>query len=422
MSKASAESSNLAIFTRKATVVPRDQHSVSRQHISKAALSVLYRLKNAGYQACLVGGCVRDLLLGVKPKDFDVVTDAHPQQIRELFRNCRLIGRRFRLAHVRFGREIIEISTFRANVTDENVQSDDAGRILRDNVYGTMDQDVWRRDFTVNALYYDIEDFSIIDYVDGLADVHERRMRLIGDPEQRYREDPVRMLRAVRLAAKLDMSIHEPAEDNIYKHGKLLTQIPPARLFEELQKLLLHGHGERSVQDLCRYGLMRYLVPAVKESMEDPQARELVRAILRDTDRRWQQDQPTSPWFLLAAFLWLPFNRQLEQYLAHGVSAGEAVIMASDTVLSHQARTLAIPHRHTAMVRDVWMLQERFSDPKQRRRQRVAEHKSLPAAVDFLLLREQSGEETGIDSEELVAMAGQVRQHKHGNSRRRHRR
>ena len=414
MNKASIGAGNMAVFSRKPTLVPREQHPVSRQHISEGALNVLYKLKNAGYQACLVGGCVRDLLLGVKPKDFDVVTDAHPEQIRELFRHCRLIGRRFRLAHVRFGREIVEVSTFRASIASGNIESNDDGRILRDNVYGTMEQDVWRRDFTVNALFYDIENFSIIDYVGGLADIEKRQMRLIGNPEQRYREDPVRMLRAVRLAAKLDMSIHELAENYIYQHGELLTQIPSARLFEELQKLFLYGHGERSMRDLCHYKLMPYLVPAVEDSMSDPAASELIYAILRDTDSRWHREQPSSPWFLLAGFLWLPFNRQLEQYLAHGMPPAEAVTMASDAVLSHQARTLSIPHRHTSVIRDIWMLQERFSNQQKRRRHRLAGHRVLPAAVDFLLLREKSGEDTGIQSEELVVMAQRVRQGRQG--------
>ncbi|MGV0005860.1 MAG: polynucleotide adenylyltransferase PcnB [Candidatus Porifericomitaceae bacterium WSBS_2022_MAG_OTU9] len=417
--KNTGKTANVASFTRKPTLIPRDQHTISRQHISKAALSVLYRLKNAGYQSCLVGGCVRDLLLGIRPKDFDVATDAHPEQIRELFRNCRLIGRRFRLAHVRFGREIIEVSTFRANIGDSNIESNDDGRILRDNVYGTMDEDVWRRDFTVNALFYNIEDFSITDYVGGLQDIEERQMRVIGDPEQRYREDPVRMLRAVRLAAKLDMRIHNPAAVAIKQYGELLTQIPSARLFEEFQKLFLYGHGEQSMERLCQYQLLQYLMPAAMAGIGDPLANKLLQATLRDTDQRWHHDQPASPGFLIAAMLWLPFSRQLEQYLAHGLAEAEAIDMASDAVLSHQARTLAIPHRHTAMVRDIWMLQEKFQGTQHRRRQRFMEHKSLPAAVDFLALREQSGEVTGIDSEELDTFAMQVRQKRHTGSRRR---
>ena len=215
-------------------IVPRSKHTVSRSDISDSALKVLYRLMNAGYKAYLVGGGVRDLLLGLRPKDFDVVTDAHPEQIRELFRNCRLIGRRFRLAHVRFGREIIEVSTFRAcHSTGEGDTESEDGRILRDNVYGDIDDDVWRRDFSVNALYYNIEDFSVVDYVGGMNDMDARQLRLIGNPEDRYREDPVRMLRAIRFAAKLDFSIHADTAKPISELAPLLNDISPARLYEE---------------------------------------------------------------------------------------------------------------------------------------------------------------------------------------------
>ena len=190
-------------------IIPRDQHPISRKGISPNALRVLYRLHESGHRACLVGGAVRDLLAGQEPKDFDVATDATPEQVKHLFRNCRLIGRRFRLAHVVFGREIIEVATFRANSDDGSGDREvhDGGRVLRDNVYGTIEEDAVRRDFTANALYYAIEDFSVRDYVGGFDDVQARVMRLIGDPETRYREDPVRMLRAVRLAGKLGFEI-----------------------------------------------------------------------------------------------------------------------------------------------------------------------------------------------------------------------
>ena len=274
-------------------VIPRAEHPISRQHVSPNALRVLYKLREGGYQAFLVGGCLRDLMLDVEPKDFDVATSARPEEVKRLFRNCRLIGRRFRLAHVFFGRDIIEVATFRAasapsqgeepdddpDILPEVGASEDAdsvdlqagedaeaafsrddqddedvdrvldvqGRILRDNTYGTVEEDVWRRDFTCNALYYNIEDFSLWDYVGGMEDIAARRLKLIGDPEQRYREDPVRMLRAARFEAKLGFTLDPATEAPINELRQLLTQVPAARLFDETLKLFLTGHGERSL-------------------------------------------------------------------------------------------------------------------------------------------------------------------------------
>jgi poly(A) polymerase len=275
-------------------IIPRSEHSISRAAISPNALKVLYRLKEAGYQGFLVGGAVRDLLLGITPKDFDVATNALPEEVRRLFRNCRLIGRRFRLAHVHFGNEIIEVATFRAAAAPEREDTEEAdpdsesdgvegaraepiepaatydsehrafdrtGRILRDNIYGTIEEDVWRRDFAANGLYYSIEDFSIWDFVDGVRDVQARRLKLIGDPETRYREDPVRMLRAVRFAAKLDFSIEPETEAPLAKLAYLLDGVPPARLFDECLKLFLSGFGLKAYRLLQKYGLFAHLFP-----------------------------------------------------------------------------------------------------------------------------------------------------------------
>ncbi len=208
-------------------IVSRDEHSISRANISENALKVLYRLNKAGYEAYLVGGGVRDLLLGREPKDFDVATDASPEEVRKLFRNCRLIGRRFRLAHVHFGREIIEVATFRAAHEPESDGAvSENGMLLRDNVYGTLEEDAWRRDFTVNALYYNIRDFSVVDYTGGMADLQAGRLRIIGDPHERFREDPVRMLRAVRFAAKLGFRIDPESEAAIRELGYLMEEFP----------------------------------------------------------------------------------------------------------------------------------------------------------------------------------------------------
>ncbi len=239
-------------------IIPRSDHNVSRANISNNAIKVLYRLDRAGYQAFMVGGGVRDLLLNLHPKDFDIATDARPEQIRALFGNCRLIGRRFRLAHVRFGREIIEVVTFRAaaNVEHKHREHADSGRILRDNVYGTIEEDIWRRDFTVNALYYRIKDFTVWDYTSGMKDISKRTLRLIGDPGTRYREDPVRMLRAARFAAKLNFVLAAETAAPIKSLGKLLRDVPPARLYDETLKLFHAGSALRSLELLIQFDLL----------------------------------------------------------------------------------------------------------------------------------------------------------------------
>ena len=251
-------------------VVPRNQHSISRKSISDAALKVLYRLSKSGHRACLVGGGVRDLLLGVQPKDFDVATDATPEEVRALFKNSRIIGRRFRLVHIRFGRDIIEVATFRAHSEDSpKTELDTHGRILRDNTFGDIEEDAIRRDFTVNALYYDISDYSVLDYAGGLADIEARQLRLIGDAATRYQEDPVRMVRAIRFAAKLDFDIEASAADAIHECGRLLAAIPPARMFDEVVKLFHSGSALRAFALLREFNLLRYLVPALDEWLQD---------------------------------------------------------------------------------------------------------------------------------------------------------
>lgn len=309
----------------KPTIIPRDQHTVSRAFISENALKVLYRLKNAEYKAYLVGGGVRDILLGREPKDFDVVTDAKPEQIRELFRNCRLIGRRFRLAHVQFGREIIEVSTFRAphHVSDQGGGHVEEGRIIRDNVYGDIDDDVWRRDFTVNALFYNIEDFSIVDYVGGVKDLETGQLKLIGDPAQRYIEDPVRMLRAVRFATKLGLRIHPQAEEPIKQYAELLEGIPPARLFEEMLKLFIGGYALQTFEALRHYSLFKYLFPQTDKLLDTPERdypHTFIMQALKNTDQRLNDGSSVTPGFLLAAILWepcasLPMNISLMVFL-----------------------------------------------------------------------------------------------------------
>jgi poly(A) polymerase len=384
----------------KPVTIPRPEHAISRASISSSALKVLYRLKDAGFQSFLVGGGVRDLLLGREPKDFDVGTNATPDEIRGLFRNCRLIGRRFRLAHVRYGRDVIEVATFRARHDDDLEEDDhrahsDEGRILRDNVYGSLEDDVWRRDFTVNALYYDIRDFSVIDYVGGLADLKSGTLRLIGDPEQRYREDPVRMLRAVRFAAKLGFRIHADSEAAIYELGHLLEDIPSARLFEEVMKLFLGGCAVSTFELLRHYDLFAYLFPMTEEALSHEQQGFPITFVLRaleNTDQRLAENKPVTPAFLYAALLWEPFRLRAQQLREQDASPLEAAQIAGNQITSGQVQATSLPKRFSMPMREIWNLQPRFERKRGKAPYRLLEHPRFRAAYDFLLLRAEVGE------------------------------
>lgn len=380
-------------------IVPRSAHPVSRASISQNALKVLYRLKESGYQAHLVGGGVRDLLLGREPKDFDIATDAHPEDVRRLFRNCRLIGRRFRLAHVVYGSEIIEVATFRAmqeaDREDDGHHVDDEGRIVRDNVYGTIEEDALRRDFTVNALYYNIADFSIIDYAGGMADIEAGVLRLMGEPEVRYREDPVRMLRAVRFATKLGFRIEADTEAPIQKLAPLLDDIPPARLFEEVLKLFLGGSALANFEMLRHYYLFGRLFPLTEEALAHEEHEFPITFINRgmaNTDERIEAGKPVTPAFLLAVLLWEPVRRRAAALEAQGQHQAQALQHAGSQIIEEQARVMALPRRFTLPMREMWMLQLRLQQQGGRRSQRVLEHPRFRAAYDFLLLRGEAGE------------------------------
>lgn len=381
-------------------IIPRPEHCISRASISPSALKVLYRLKNAGFQSFLVGGGVRDLLLGREPKDFDVGTNATPDEVRSLFRNCRLIGRRFRLAHVRYGREVIEVATFRARheeqpTDDDHSAQSDEGRLLRDNVYGTLEDDVWRRDFTVNALYYDISGFSVVDYVNGLEDLQTGVLRVIGDPETRFREDPVRMLRAVRFAAKLGFRIHPDSEAMMHRFGHLLEDIPPARLFEEVLKLFLSGCAVATFELLRHYDLFRYLFPLTDEALsheENGFPLTLVLRALENTDQRLAEDKPVTPAFLFAALLWEPMRLQMQTFLDEGASPLEATQVAGNQVAAEQVQVTSLPKRFSYPMREIWMLQTRFERRRGKAPHRLLEHPRFRAAYDFMLLRSEVGE------------------------------
>jgi poly(A) polymerase len=360
----------------------------------------LYRLKDAGYQGHLVGGGVRDLLLGREPKDFDVATDAHPEDIRGLFRNCRLIGRRFRLAHVLFGREVIEVATFRAlqeETEDSNRERhvDQEGRIVRDNVYGTIAEDAFRRDFTVNALYYNINNFSVIDYVGGLDDLNAGVLRLIGDPETRYREDPVRMLRAVRFATKLGFRLHADTERPIEELAASLGDIPPARLFDEMLKLFMGGYALANFEALRHYNLFDSLFPLTEQALtheEEHFPLTLISHGMENTDTRIEQGKPVTPAFLLAVFLWQPVRECARQLEAAGQHPAQAMQHAGSQIIAEQAAVMAMPRRYSLPMREIWMLQMRLERKGGRRSLRVLTHPRFRAAYDFLLLRAEAGE------------------------------
>ncbi len=372
--------------------VSRDAHNISRKQISQSALRVLYKLNEAGFDAYLVGGAVRDLLVGGHPKDFDVATNATPEQVKALFRNCRLIGRRFRLAHVIYGPEIIEVATFRANSDDGSGDRElhEGGRVLRDNVYGTIEDDAVRRDFTVNALYYGVRDFAVLDFVGGWEDVQHRTLRLIGDPEQRYREDPVRMLRAVRLAAKLGFSIDPASASPIAELAPLLAEAPPARLFDEMLKLFLGGHGEAGFDGLDRYGLLAAVLPETAAALADDadgRQRAMLRQALANTDERVRSGKTVTPAFLFAALLWPAFRRELGRLADQGLDPLISQQRAADRVTLHQAHRIAMPRRFSIPMQEIWLLQARFDIRQRKRVFRLLAHPRFRAAYDFLALR-----------------------------------
>lgn len=374
----------------------RSEHNISRAQISENALKVLYKLQKEGYDAYLVGGCVRDLLLGREPKDFDVVTNADPEQIRKVFRNCRLIGRRFRLAHVHFGREVIEVATFRGAGEAQNDQQmlNKEGRLLRDNVYGTIEEDVWRRDFTVNALYYNIKDFSVVDYVGGMADHQAATLRLIGDPVTRFREDPVRMLRAVRFAVKLGFKLHPNCEAAMHEVSELLSSIPSARLYDESLKLFLSGYSLQTFEMLRHYGLFQVLFPATENSLaieDNGFPRLLLIKALENSDQRIAEGKTVTAYFLFAAFLWEPVQMRAQEKIARGMIEFMAYQDAANEVIASQVRSTALPRHITLAMREVWSLQPKFNARYGSKPSRLISHPRFRAGYDFLVLRAETG-------------------------------
>jgi poly(A) polymerase len=370
-------------------LVPREQHGIGRDAISHGSRKVCEVLQSHGYVAYVVGGAVRDLLLGLRPKDFDVATDAYPEEVHKLFRRSRMIGRRFKLVHVMFGEETVEVSTFRARTAAE---TDEHGRVLRDNIYGTREDDSIRRDFTVNALYYDPTDETLLDYHNGLRDLRHKSVRIIGDSRARYREDPVRMLRAARFAAKLGFTIDERTRKPIREMAHLLENVPASRVYEEMQKLLLSGHAATSLRQLRSEGLHHGLLPLLDVIFEQPMGERFVRLALEQTDARVLSGKPVSPAFLFAALLWHEVLAAWKKIQHQGQNRIPALFRAMDEVLEIQTEKLAIPRRFTAVMKEIWAMQPRLEQRSGRRPFALITQERFRAAFDFLVLRASSGE------------------------------
>jgi poly(A) polymerase len=373
-------------------VVPESEHGIQPEDISPCALRVVKALQQADYKAYVVGGAVRDLLAGINPKDFDVATDATPEQVRRVIRRSRIIGRRFQIVHALCHDEVVEVSTFRGGGEGSGQQVDEHGRITRDNVFGTQEEDAVRRDFTINAMFYDPVKNQVLDYFGGVEDIRKKRLRMIGDPASRYREDPVRMMRAVRLSAKLGFTVEAATRKPITEMADLLLNVPEARLFDEMMKLLLSGHALEAVRRLRQEGLHHDLLPLLDHILDEPQGHRFIEQALTNTDERIRQDKSISPGFLFAALLWPPVLAHWKKAQEQGERPMPALFAAMDAVLESQRKSMAIPRRYDAVMKEIWALQPRFQQRSGQRPVRLLENPRFRAAYDFLLLRAQSGE------------------------------
>jgi poly(A) polymerase len=368
---------------------------LEKSQISRQAMTVLKGLRQRGYDSFLVGGCVRDMLLGLEPKDFDVATNASPEQVRQVFRNGRIIGRRFKIVHVRFGREVIEVTTYRGAPADKHQDErmhrvGEEGRLLADNVYGTLNEDAMRRDLSVNALYYDPATDEVLDYHDGLRDIKDGLLRVIGDPAERYREDPVRMLRVIRFASKLGFEIEPEASAAIDQHADLLTNVPAARLFDEVLKLFHSGSAITTFEKLRQHGLFEFLFPATEnilKSEEEGYPRTFLPLALKNTDKRIRQGKPVIPSFLYAVLLWEPMRLYKEAAMKQGLNEYDSIQQGADQAIVEEIGTVAIPRRFTAQMREIWAMQYFFDQRKSRQVFRLLENRKFRAGYDFMLLR-----------------------------------
>ncbi|MEZ5525355.1 MAG: polynucleotide adenylyltransferase PcnB [Pseudomonadales bacterium] len=375
--------------------IPPSRHQIDTHAINRHAISAVQTLLDAGFQAYLVGGCIRDLLLGLKPKDFDISTNARPEDILKLFKRARIIGRRFRIVHVYFGREMLEITTFRGHHPEDgehpHASQSESGQLLRDNIYGTASEDALRRDFTANALYYDINDGCVLDYAKGYEDIQRRTLRIIGDPEKRYREDPVRMLRALRFAGKLDFELEQQTAAPIRELADLLSNIPPARLFDESLKVFLSGYGSKTLPLLREYGIFEQLYPFTK--LDNSLYSRMVEQALANTDQRLAIGKGVTPAFFYAVVLWPPLQEALTHHQQSGMPEAPALHRAAQEVISAQLTRTSIPRRFSLPMKEIWDFQLRLPRRHGKRADKLLHHPRFRAAYDFLLLREQCGEQ-----------------------------
>jgi len=390
------------VFGRKTDpgprILPLEDHGIRREQVPSCALKTTRALREAGYTAFVVGGAVRDLLLGREPKDFDIATDARPEEVKRVFRRARLIGRRFQIVHVYCGADLIEVTTYRAaspQVEDEEDESRvtaEDGMLLRDNVFGSQEEDAARRDFTINALYYDPERQEVWDWHGGVEDARHKVLRMIGDPARRFREDPVRMLRAARFAARLDFRIDPATRAPIAELAPMLERIPASRLFDEMMKLLLSGHAERGVRQLRAEGLHHGILPMLDAILDDAERQSFLHAALHDTDERVRHGQSASPAFMLACLLWFDMRAEWRRNKETGQSAQPALYDAMDAVLERQRDALAFPRRFDGTIKEIWALQARFEQRSGARPYRLLDHPRFRAGYDFLLIRARGGD------------------------------
>lgn len=378
----------------KPVVLTAQEHGIDPKLVSSNAIRVTQGLQEAGFKAFLVGGAVRDLLLGIKPKDFDIATNATPEQVKKLFRRAFIIGRRFQIVHVMFGQDLLEVTTFRGASSD-GAPKDEHGRVLRDNTFGEQHEDAIRRDFTINAMYYDPATQTVLDYHGGMADIRHKTLRIIGVPEARFREDPVRLLRVVRFAAKLNFTIDPATAEPIKIMAPLINNVPAARVFDEMLKLLMSGQALACLQQLRKEGLHHGLLPLLDVVLEQPLGEKFVRLALASTDTRIQQGKPVSPGFLFASLLWHQVLEKWTAYQAAGEFPIPALHLAADDVLHSQTEKLALQRKIASDMRDIWAMQPRFERRTGKSPYKLLEHPRLRAGYDFLLLRCASGEIDG---------------------------
>src|SRR4051812_15775073 len=376
-------------------VLGQKEHGINPQLVSPNAVRVTQTLQDAGFKAFLVGGAVRDLMLGIKPKDFDIATNATPEQIKRLFRRAFIIGKRFQIVHVMLGQEQLEVTTFRGASSD-GAPKDEHGRVLRDNTFGEQHEDAVRRDFTINAMYYDPATQTVLDYHGGIADIRNKTLRIIGVPEARYREDPVRLLRVVRFAAKLNFTIDPATSAPIQIMAPLINNVPAARVFDEMLKLLMSGQALACLQQLRKEGLHHGLLPLLDVVLEQPLGVKFVTLALDSTDARIHAGKTVSPGFLFASLLWHQVLEKWTAYRAAGEQTIPALHLAADDVLDSQTEKLALQRKIGSDMRDIWSMQPRFERRSGKSPHKLLEHLRFRAGYDFLLLRCASGE---IDAE-----------------------